>query len=123
MAHNGMLYNDRYLRRKLHLPRTRIETDSYAAVQLLEQQGTLGFDSLRYMAEKVEGSFTFSVLDGNDHLYLVKGDNPLCLYYFTVHPVQDVQEFICFKIFAGNSHRQAVCAIVVIQIILFIVKI
>ena len=82
LAHNGVLYNDRYLRRKLHLPRTRIETDSYAAVQLLEQQGTLGFDSLRYMAEKVEGSFTFSVLDGKDHLYLVKGDNPLCLYYF-----------------------------------------
>ena len=34
------------------------------------------------MAEKVEGSFTFTVLDGKDTLSFVKGDNPLCLVYF-----------------------------------------
>ena len=82
LAHNGVLYNDKSLRQSLHLPKTRIETDSYAAVQLIEQKNTLGFDSLQYMAEKVEGSFSFSVLDGEDHLYLVKGDSPLCLCYF-----------------------------------------
>lgn len=31
------------------------------------------------MAEQVEGSFTFTVLDASDSLYIVKGDSPLCL--------------------------------------------
>ena len=34
------------------------------------------------MAETVEGSFTFTVLDQRENLYFVKGDNPLCLYYY-----------------------------------------
>ena len=37
LAHNGVLYNDRELRREQHLPTTPIETDTYVAVQLLEQ--------------------------------------------------------------------------------------
>lgn len=37
LAHNGVLYNDKELRRKQHLPTTPIKTDSYIAVQLLEQ--------------------------------------------------------------------------------------
>lgn len=82
LAHNGVLYNDDFLKRTLQLPKTRIETDSYAAVQLIEQQRVLTFSSLRYLAEKVEGSFCFSVLDGKDQLWLVKGDNPLCLYHY-----------------------------------------
>ena len=82
LAHNGVLYNDKVLRRVHHLPQTTIETDSYIAVQLIEQQGTLSFDSLRFMAEEVEGSFCFTVLDRKDNLYFVKGDNPLCLYHY-----------------------------------------
>lgn len=82
LAHNGVLYNDHRLRRSLHLPRTKIQTDSYIAVQLIEEKRALSFDSLRYMAEQVEGSFTFTVLDRKDRLYIVKGDNPLCLFHF-----------------------------------------
>ena len=82
LAHNGVLYNDGLLRKSLSLPWTKIETDSYVAVQLIEQQKALSFDSLRYMAEQVEGSFTFTVLDGQNRLYIVKGENPLCLYHF-----------------------------------------
>ena len=85
LAHNGVLYNDRYLRSKLHLPETRIETDSYIAVQLIEQQGALDLSSLRYMAEQVEGSFVFTLLDGAGQLYVVRGDNPFCLWYFPQH--------------------------------------
>ena len=48
-AHNGVLYNDKELRTEKHLPNTQIETDSYIAVQLLEQQGKLDFDSLKSM--------------------------------------------------------------------------
>ena len=81
-AHNGVLYNDKNLRMEKHLPQTQIETDSYVAVQLLEQQGKLDFDSLKGMAELVQGSFCFTALDENNTLYLVKGSNPMCLLHF-----------------------------------------
>ena len=81
-AHNGVLYNDDELRKKKLIPDTHIETDSYAACQLLEQQGKLDFDSLKYMAETVEGNFTFTVLDESNSLYIIKGSNPMCLLHF-----------------------------------------
>jgi glucosamine 6-phosphate synthetase-like amidotransferase/phosphosugar isomerase protein len=81
-AHNGILYNDKELRKEKQLPVTAIETDSYIAVQLIESQHKLNFESLRYMAEQVQGSFTFSLLDDKNTLYLIKGSNPLCLLHF-----------------------------------------
>ena len=87
LAHNGVLYNDHILRAEKHLPHTGIQTDSYVAVQLIEQQRALTPDSLKYMAESVEGSFVFTVLDDKDTLTFVKGDNPLCLLHF---PGQDL---------------------------------
>ena len=41
LAHNGVLWNDKELRMEENLPMTSVETDSYVAVQLLEQQKTL----------------------------------------------------------------------------------
>ena len=82
LAHNGIIYNDKELRKEKQLPITSIETDSYVAVQLIESQHHLDFESLRYMAEQVQGSFTFSLLDDKNSLYLVKGSNPLCLLHF-----------------------------------------
>ena len=82
LAHNGVLYNDRTLRRQLKLPDTKVETDSYIAVQMIEQKRTLNFSSPRNMAERVEGSFTFTVLGPRDDLFIVKGDNPMCLVQF-----------------------------------------
>ena len=81
-AHNGVLWNDKELQKEKKLPKTKIETDSYVAVQLIEQQGKLDFDSLRYMAETVEGNFTFTVLDEANSLYIIKGNNPMCLLHF-----------------------------------------
>ena len=66
LAHNGVLYNDKRLRSELNLPKTNIETDSYIAVQLLEQHDTLDLKTVAKMAEQVEGSFVF---------------NPLALYH------------------------------------------
>lgn len=82
LAHNGMLHNDRQLREKLKLPATRIETDSYVALQILEQRGELSFDSLRFMAEQLEGSFTITALSDKEDLYFVVGNNPMCLLHF-----------------------------------------
>lgn len=82
LAHNGVIYNDLALRREKNLPKTKIQTDSYIAVQLLEQKKALDFASLGYMAEQVEGSFSFTVMDDRDNLYFVKGDNPLYILHF-----------------------------------------
>lgn len=82
LAHNGVLTNDKELRKKYQLPKTKIETDSYVAVQLLENQRFLNFDSIKYMAEKTEGSFSYSILDKKNNIYLVKGDSPLSIVHF-----------------------------------------
>ena len=80
LVHNGILYNEDSLRTEHHLPETKIETDSYIAVQLIERQKSLSFSSLRFMAEQVSGIFTFAVLDCFDNTWIVKGENPVCVY-------------------------------------------
>lgn len=81
-AHNGVLYNDDGLKKDKKLPKTHIETDSYVAVQLIEKQRKLDFDSLKSMAEDVQGSFTFTILDEENTLYFIKGSSPMYLIYF-----------------------------------------
>ena len=82
LAHNGVLYNDETLKFKERLPETKIETDSYVAVQLIEKKRTLDTGSLKFMAEQLEGSFTITIMDKDNNLYFVKGDNPMCIYHF-----------------------------------------
>ena len=82
LAHNGVLWNDKSLRKRYDLPKVKVETDSYISVQLLEDFGTLDTNSISRMAEMVQGSFTFSILDSSDTLWLVKGDNPLSIIHF-----------------------------------------
>ena len=82
LAHNGVLINDRELRLLQNLPKTDIETDTFVAVQLIEKQKEVSPDSLRKMAELLEGHFTFTVLDQSNSLYFIKGNNPLTVYQF-----------------------------------------
>lgn len=82
LAHNGVLHNDNELRIAERLPKTNIQTDSYVAVQLIEKENALGFDAIRKMAEKTEGSFCYTILDDKNNLYIVKGDNPMAIYKF-----------------------------------------
>lgn len=86
LAHNGVLYNDNELQEKYHF-KSRIQTDSYVAVQLLKMKNILNFDSLRFMAETIEGSFSFNLLDNRNNIYLVKGDSPISLIHFPVKGV------------------------------------
>lgn len=81
LAHNGVIYNDKELRNQYDLPQTNIETDSYIAVQLLEDD-TLSFENIKFMAENLQGSFAISILNYDDTLYLVKGCNPIYLIHF-----------------------------------------
>ncbi len=82
LAHNGIISNDKSIRKKYRLPKTKIETDSYIAVQLIESQKDLSFDSIKYMTRQLDGSFSFSVLDDRNNLYLIKGDSPLSVLHF-----------------------------------------
>lgn len=79
LAHNGVLYNDDKLRQIHKLPQTKIETDSYVAVQLLEREGNLSTQSLQLMAESLDGSFTITILDAKSNLHFIKGNNPLTI--------------------------------------------
>ncbi len=74
LAHNGVIINDTELRKQHRLPKTKIETDSYIAVQLIESKKKLNSQSIKFMAEAIEGSFSFSILDNKNNLWLVKGN-------------------------------------------------
>ena len=98
LAHNGVLMNDRELRLEFSLPETKIDTDSYIAVQLIEMCGKLDFESLKFMAEHISGSYSFSILDDKDNIYLVKGDSPLCILHFperNMYVYASTPEIIC----------------------------
>ena len=82
LCHNGVLCNDNELAKSEGLPETPIQTDSYVAVQLIEKQGVLDFESIAQMSEKVMGSFVFTILSDDNTLYISKGDNPICLLHF-----------------------------------------
>ena len=82
LAHNGVLYNDNILKQTENLPSTEIQTDSYAAVQLIEKEKKLNFTTIKNMAETVMGSFMFTILDEDNTLYFVKGSNPIYLVQF-----------------------------------------
>ena len=82
LAHNGVLTNDKRLRRELNLPATRIETDSYIAAQVLKTAAGVSFESLADMAQMLEGSFTITVMTDKDELYFVKGNNPMAIFHY-----------------------------------------
>ena len=80
LAHNGVLFNDKELQKKYNF-KSKIETDSFVAVQLLKYKNALNFKTIKFMAESIEGSFSFNILDNQNNLYLVKG-TPLLLQLF-----------------------------------------
>lgn len=82
LAHNGVLINEEEVKSKFNLPKTQIETDSYIAVQLLQKENKLNVKNIKNMAENVDGSFAFSILDDKNILWLVKGDSPLSIILF-----------------------------------------
>lgn len=82
LAHNGVLYNDSEVKAQYNLPETTIETDSYAAVQMLELYETIDSGTLKEVSEVLRGSFVFTVLRDDNTLFLVRGSNPITLYHF-----------------------------------------
>ena len=82
LCHNGVLFNYEQVQKQEQLPKTRIKTDSYIAVQLIEKYGKADFDTIGRMSERVNGSFVFTVLTDEEKLYISRWDNPICLLHF-----------------------------------------
>ena len=81
LCHNGVLTNDTALKEEYRLPKTKVATDSYIAVQLLEKKKQLNCETIKSMSEAVHGSFAFTILDSDNTLWLVRGDSPLSLIH------------------------------------------
>ncbi|MBQ2664339.1 MAG: class II glutamine amidotransferase [Clostridia bacterium] len=81
LAHNGVLMNDSEIQKRYNF-KSKIETDSFVAVQLIKYKNKLDFDSLKFMAEEIRGSFSFNLLDNKGNIYIVKGDSPIALIHF-----------------------------------------
>ena len=82
LCHNGILYNYKYVKMVEKLPETKIETDTYVAVQLIEKYGSLNFSTVAQMCETLEELFLFTILSDDNSLYIAKGGNPICLLHF-----------------------------------------
>lgn len=104
LAHNGVIYNDKELHNKYTLPNTKIETDSYVAVQLLEHFGNVNIENIKKISELVEGSFVFTILRNDNTLFLVKGCNPLTLYHF---PTLGLYVYASTKSIFDNALRKS----------------
>ena len=55
LAHNGMIDNDAQLRQEFGLAMSKIQTDSYVAVQLLEKQGRLDINVIKLRVSRRRG--------------------------------------------------------------------
>jgi hypothetical protein len=81
LSHNGIIWNVSQLRKEFSLNQTKIETDSYVCVQLIEHFGRLNFESLKQMAEAISGSYTITVLDDLNNIFIVRGENQIELIH------------------------------------------
>lgn len=81
LAHNGIIYNDYSLQKSEKLPKNKIQTDSYVIVQLLEKYNSLSFENIATCTEKLQGYYTYTILDKSDNLYIVKGDSPISIIH------------------------------------------
>ena len=79
LAHNGVLWDNPLLKRKL--PKTPVQTDSYLAVQLLEQHERIDISAIRDTAEMLDGTFALTVLSRKG-LFFVRGSSPLYICRF-----------------------------------------
>ena len=82
LCHNGVLFTYEQVQKQEQLPKTKIKTDSYVAVQLIEKYGKADFDTIGKMSEIVNGSFVFTVLTSEEKLYISRWDNPICILHF-----------------------------------------
>ena len=82
LCHNGVLFNYEQVQKQEQLLKTKIKTDSYTAVQLIEKYGKADFETIGKMSELVNGSFVFTILTNEEKLYISRWNNPICFLHF-----------------------------------------
>ena len=82
-----------------NLPLTSVETDSYVAVQLLEQQKPSTLTACKPWLKRSRALFVFTVLDKDNSIWFVIGDNPLCMMFYDGFIIYaSTQEILCKSI-------------------------
>lgn len=78
MAHNGIINNDLSLASTYNLPDTKVQTDSYIVVRMLDHlhNGVLSMDNLKDVVEKLEGTYNLTFQD-KESIWIIKNNNPL----------------------------------------------
>lgn len=82
LAHNGILWNTEDTKIKLGIQDNKIETDTYLAVQILDQYSDINSGTIKKMCESVEGDFLFTILDKKGNIYFARNNNPITIYDF-----------------------------------------
>lgn len=112
LAHNGVIYNDNTIQLLHNFADSSIKTDSYVAVQLVEEQKKLNFKSLKTMAEELHGSFMFTLLDSRNNMYFVRGDNPIAIYryngFYVYASTNDILQSAMTKLGLDSFKREIV---------------
>ena len=84
------------LRIEESLPLTSVETDSYIAVQLLEKGIKPSTSAACKALAEGRGFFVFTVLDKDNSIWFVVGDNPLCVMFYDGFLIYaSTQEILC----------------------------
>jgi predicted glutamine amidotransferase len=82
LSHNGILTDLLDIRRTRNLPKPKIATDTYVAVQLLDEREAIDSQSLADMSEILRGSFAIVILEEGGVLNFVRGDVPVFVVHF-----------------------------------------
>ena len=78
LIHNGVIINHKKLKSKLNLPKSKISTDSYVLVQLLEKSGKiLDNDCIKKALKNVKGTVAIAIINEAGDLFLFKSGSPL----------------------------------------------
>lgn len=86
LAHNGIISNDKTLKKDWELDNTKIKTDSYVILQMIEtakfmlQKDEVDIDVILEVVELLQGSFALSILT-TKRLFLLRHSNPLYYTY------------------------------------------
>ena len=89
------LERQKELRIAENLPLTSVETTATLPFSFRAKRKTL-FDSLQHMAEKSRGFFVFTVLDKDNSIWFVVGDNPLCVMFYDGYLIYaSTQKILC----------------------------
>ena len=82
LAHNGVIYNDKKIASKFDLPQTKIKTDTYRAVQLIDKlagENKITPQAIKEACGELQGSFAFTILTEDNELFILRHSKPLYL--------------------------------------------